>query len=184
MRASVSTATGDDGTTGLIGGRRVSKSAKRICSYGEIDELNALIGLILVEEIPATLRTQLETLQSMLFTLGSDLAAPLEVTSLRIGKKEIALLEQWSVELESALPKLKAFILPRGTYAACLCHQARTVCRRAERLSVACHREEPLNTEALTFINRLSDYLFLAARSINHQNGEEDTPWQRSTTQP
>jgi len=171
---SVTTRTGDDGTTGLFGGQRISKASERIHSYGDTDELNAVVGLVLCEEIPPVICNQLSELQSLLFTLGADLAAPVS-SSVRITPEDVHVVERWISELESQLPSLRNFVLPRGSRSACLLHQARTICRRAERCAVDLSKRETVNPHALVFLNRASDYLFLAARYVN----DEEVEWKQ-----
>ena len=174
---SVTTRTGDDGTTGLLGSQRVSKASKRIHSYGDVDELNAVVGLVLCEKLPDMIQKQLSDLQRLLFTLGSDLAA-LESSAVRIALDDVHVVEEWIRQLESQLPPLRHFILPRGSRSSCLLHQSRTICRRAERWAVGLSERETVNPHALIFLNRVSDYLFLAARTVNHEAGEGEVTWQ------
>ena len=179
-RPSISTRTGDKGTTGLVNGKRVSKSSDRIQSYGDVDELNTIIGLVLAEStLPDPLRTQLCEVQRMLFTLGADLATPMdpEKDAVRISAENVEALEQWGQRLEEDLERLTHFVLPRGSRAVCLLHQARTVCRRAERWMVSLAEHEEVNEHARVYINRLSDYLFLASRTVSKHLKEEETPW-------
>jgi cob(I)alamin adenosyltransferase len=179
-RPSISTATGDDGTTSLFGGGRISKASYRIQAYGDTDELNTIVGTILVEEMPENIRSQLTELQRMLFVLGADLATPLDSTAevSRITEAAVQMIEQWGTELEKSLPSLSHFILPGGTRAACALHRARTVCRRTERWVVALvEKQQKINEHARIFLNRLSDYLFLAARVVNREAGVEEREW-------
>ncbi len=177
-RPSISTATGDNGTTGLYGGKRVSKASDRIHTYGDVDELNALIGVLIAEELPETVRKQLVEVQRMLFILGADLASPQTSPKVpRISERHVAIVEQWGEALEKDLPKLQHFILPSGSRAGSLAHHARTVCRRTERWAVALAAKEKVSPEALIFMNRLSDYLFIVARTINKASGAAETQW-------
>lgn len=182
MRPTISTGTGDDGTTGLLKGKRVSKSAMRIHAIGTIDELNAILGVVLSESgLPEQLRQPLGRVQRALFTVGADLASVSggsRLSALYIGE-----LEQWGVAMEAALPSLSAFILPGGSHIAALLHQARAVCRRAERWVVGLSREEHaegsecnrgVNPEVRVYLNRLSDCLFLAARMANREEAREE----------
>jgi len=179
MRPSLSTATGDDGTTGLYGNSRVSKDDARIHAYGTVDELNASIGIALADaEIPMTLRGQLTELQRMLFTLGADLATREDHPHmLRITELDVAHVEAWGVMFEKDLPRLRHFILPGGSLLGANLHLARTICRRAERWMVTLEKLESVNPHAMVFMNRLSDYLFLAARAANAALGVEETEW-------
>ncbi|HLD63565.1 MAG TPA: cob(I)yrinic acid a,c-diamide adenosyltransferase, partial [Candidatus Peribacteraceae bacterium] len=152
--------------------------------------------LVLAEtDVPDTLRTQLNEIQRLLFTLGADLATPMDGSTAlpsaslragttgnrakvkRMGKREIEILEQWGERHEKNLPQLTHFILPRGPRTACLLHQARTVCRRAERWLVELQKTEAINEAALVWLNRLSDYLFLAARLACKHAGVEEVIW-------
>jgi cob(I)alamin adenosyltransferase len=179
-RPSISTATGDTGTTGLYGGRRISKASPRIQAYGDVDELNAVLGLVLVESsLPPALQTQLMEIQRTLFTLGADLATPVDTGTpvQRISANHVSILEAWGYRFEANLPPLNKFILPSGSRAGCLLHQARTICRRAERWTVQLANDEAVNEHALVYLNRLSDYLFLAARTANQAAGQPETQW-------
>ncbi len=177
MRPTISTAGGDDGSTGLFGGERVSKASVRLHAYGTVDEMNAVLGLVLAEDIPEYLRTQLEQMQKDLFVLGSDLATPLSKEGVRITHDDVQRIEHWGQEIESGLPALTQFILPSGCRAAALLHQARTICRRAERWLVHLAEEEEINEHAKIYLNRLSDYLFLVARAVNKEAKAQETQW-------
>ena len=180
------TRTGDTGETGLFDGTRVSKSDARVATYGDVDELNAWLGLAraaLVTEggghVELPLPRVLEQLQRDLFALGSRLADPSHkiadrVTKAAISPEDIARVETWIDALETELPPLRRFILPGGSPAGAALHVARTVCRRAERAMVALGGLEP---ELLTFINRVSDLLFVMARAANHRQGTADVEW-------
>lgn len=164
------TRTGDRGTTGLFGGTRVSKSSVRLHAYGTLDELNALLGIVLTTTtLPNTLHGQLIEIQSFLFTVGADLATPLESTAniVRTDPLYAKKLERWIDEMAMALEPVTRFILPGGSPAGALLHQARTVCRRAERWIVELKEQEPMTEGVIVVINRLSDYLFTAARYAN-----------------
>lgn len=173
---SIVTKTGDGGETGLFGGKRIPKSDIRLHAYGTVDELNALLGEVLALRVSDALRPQLLRLQHLLFRLGADLAAPLEdrVQTKRIDATHIAEVEGWIDQWESSLPVLRAFILPGGSPAGSALHVARTVCRRAERWTVALSEFEQVNPSAIAFLNRLGDYLFLAARETNRGDGSEE----------
>lgn len=171
---SIVTKTGDNGTTGLLGGTRISKASPRLHAYGTVDELNAILGLVLAEEnLPEPLERQIGSLQHTLFRLGSDLSAPASLSLRRMETEDVVLLEEWITSLENSLPPLQNFIVPGGCRTAALLHHARTVCRRAERWVVTLAEEEPVNPHAQIYLNRLSDYLFLAARRAN-QIGEKE----------
>lgn len=173
------TKTGDDGTTGLFSGKRVSKADLRVETYGTVDELNSIIGLILTYDLPKSTMKHFTTLSNLLFIMGSDLATPSDANVVkykldRIEDKHIEWLEKLIDKYSEDLPELKNFILPGGTRVAALCHQARTVCRRAERLAVALMNNEKISKNIIIFLNRLSDFLFTAARYINNISGIKD----------
>lgn len=173
---SIVTKTGDDGETGLVGGDRVPKSDIRLHACGTVDELNAFLGAVLAGEVPPHVRAHLERLQHLLFHLGTDVATPMAVKNpKRVEAAHTKEVEEWIRALENTLPPLDHFILPGGCRAAAQLHVARTVCRRAERWAVALSEFEDVNREALVFLNRLSDYLFLAARETNRAAGTPDT---------
>jgi cob(I)alamin adenosyltransferase len=167
------TRTGDRGSTGLIGGKRASKADLRFHAIGSVDELNACFGVILAgKSLPKNLRKQLIEIQHLLFRVGADLATPIggKASIERIDAGSAKQLEQWIDMLESALAPLTQFILPGGSASGALLHQARTICRRAERFIVALSEKAQLTTAMLPTINRLSDYLFVAARYANLKN--------------
>ena len=177
------TRTGDQGTTGLFGGDRVEKNHPRIEAYGTVDETNAYLGLARahLHDQPGAARLELllARLQSELFILGADLATPqnARATVPRIEASHIAALEHAIDALEADLPPLKHFILPGGTVAAGMLHVARTVCRRAERLTVAAAEQDTLSPNTAIYLNRLSDLLFVLARWTNHQAGIDEAQW-------
>ena len=166
------TKTGDLGETGLFAGPRVRKDDPRIEAYGTVDELNAHVGLALtVEGLPEPYAEWLRRVQNDLFDLGADISAPEdpERERLRVTPEQTEWLEQRCDEVNATLPPLKSFVLPGGTPAAAQLHVCRTVCRRAERLAIACGQE--LNAEVVRYLNRLSDLLFILSRGANA--GEE-----------
>ncbi|MEY3688762.1 MAG: cob(I)yrinic acid a,c-diamide adenosyltransferase [Ignavibacteria bacterium] len=175
------TKTGDDGTTGLFGGKRVAKFSLRIEAYGTVDELNAVIGVALTHDLPAMVGEPLQHISSLLFTVGSDLATPQDAMQKSsvpvITEEHVDVLEQWIDTYQEHLPALRNFILPGGSKGGAHLHLARTVCRRAERAIVALKQEEEINPIVLRFINRLSDYLFVAARFVNAKEGHDDIEW-------
>ncbi len=173
------TKTGDKGETGLFGGDRIAKNSARISAYGTVDECNALLGIVRTFDIDDELDDILIKIQNQLFVLGSDLATPgdREPSIPRIGSDDVKQLEEWIDHLEASLPKLKQFILPGGSQSSSFLHLARTVCRRAERWAVALLRDEPINIQAAIYLNRLSDFLFVAARSANLKSGHSDHFW-------
>ncbi len=176
------TKTGDKGTTALFGGGRTSKADLRVHAYGEVDELNAVVGLARVDLQLSPLQHWMKSISGWLFMLGADLATPLDSKAAahiqRIEPTYTVQLEQWIDQLEQELPPLRSFILPGGSREAALLHLARTVCRRAERAIVALTEREEINTAVLPFINRLSDFFFVAARWVNYRQGVPDEPWQ------
>ena len=173
------TRTGDDGTTGLYGGTRVPKSSLRMHAYGTIDELNACLGVLLsMQTIPEPVRGQLENVQQMLFEVGADLATPLESRAkvMRMSPAPATAMEQWIDGLEEELSPLTQFIFPSGSVMGAELHRARTVCRRAERWIVELAATEPVTPDVIVYVNRLSDYLFVAARFVNkHLQSPERT---------
>ena len=175
------TRTGDSGETGLLDGQRVPKSNVRVDAYGDVDELNAVLGAVVAEDLPLDLAERLRTLQRDLFALGGRLADPSRrignrVDKVSLGGEDIRRLERWIDELEGELPPLSRFVLPGGTRPGALLHLARTVCRRAERRMVALG-PGALEPELLAFVNRLSDFLFVIARAVNHRAGVAETEW-------
>jgi cob(I)alamin adenosyltransferase len=170
---------GDQGTTSLFGGANIGKNSLRIKAYGTVDELNSILGIVLTHPLSERGETILKELQNQLFVLGADLATlPSKKTKIdRIGQKEIKQLEDWIDELDEQLPSLTAFILPGGAPAGATLHQARTVCRRAERHTVALKLENPVSDETIIYLNRLSDLLFVMARFENRESGETETQW-------
>lgn len=168
------TRTGDDGTTGLGDGTRVGKNSPRVHAMGEIDELTSAIGCVLAEELPDHIAQALTWVQNDLFDLGGEVCIPGRSAMWDAHLEEI---ERRIESLREPLPTLKEFILPGGTRAAAACHLARAVCRRAERSLVALGRVEGVSELGIRYMNRLSDLLFLAARSINAAAGHPETLW-------
>lgn len=170
------TRTVDAGTTGLGNGNRVSKNSLRIHTLGEVDEVNAAIGILLCEELPEDVRTLLTNVQHDLFDLGGEVCIPgMEM----ITAKQVQHLEDELDRFNDDLEPLKDFILPGGTRAAALSHQARTICRRAERMIVALGQEEAVNDAPRQYLNRLSDLLFVLGRVLNRAGGRGDVLWQK-----
>jgi len=168
--AKIYTKTGDKGDTGLFGGKRVGKDSARICAYGDIDELNAVLGLCRKENDDPGLERILHMWQKGLFVLGADLATPLDRRALsfrRIDAAHVKRLEEYIDALDAKLPALNNFILPSGSGSACFLHLARTVCRRVERSLVALTRKEKVNTQVPIYLNRLGDLLFVMARTAD-----------------
>jgi cob(I)alamin adenosyltransferase len=169
---------GDAGETSLGDGSRVSKLDGRIGAYGAVDELNSLLGVVLAGDCPAALRPTLERVQNELFDVGADLAVPWGIEDrLRVDQAQIDALEADCDRFNADLPSLRSFVLPGGTAAAAALHVARTVCRRAERDALAAGLEHELNPLALVYLNRLSDLLFILARSANASAGRDEPLW-------
>lgn len=170
------TRTGDAGTTGLVDGSRRSKAEPRMVAIGEVDEANSAIGVALLA-IEGGLAAQLTRIQNDLFDLGADLATPGEVEgALRIIPEQVARLEAEIDAMNAALSPLTSFILPGGSTGSAHLHLARAITRRAERAAVALAEQEAINPPALAYLNRLSDWLFVAARMVN-QSGASDVLW-------
>ena len=168
------TRSGDKGQTSLIGGKRVSKSNPRVNAYGTLDELNALISLVLSAATSDEMEKDLLQIQHMIFDCGTDLATPNNQAKLLIKVQDVTWLEDRIDFYTSQVPGLKAFILPGGCLAASHLHLARTVARRAEREIVALMESEAVNEHVLSYINRLSDYLFVTARFANFETGTKE----------
>ncbi|MEZ4858794.1 MAG: cob(I)yrinic acid a,c-diamide adenosyltransferase [Flavobacteriaceae bacterium] len=181
------TKTGDKGTTALFGGTRVPKHHIRIESYGTVDELNSHLGLIRDQEMNYHYKKILMEIQDKLFTLGAILATDPKKAILKSGKErlnipkiqeeDILLLEKEIDSMNDALPPMTHFVLPGGHTTVSYCHIARTVCRRAERLTSFLHENEPVDTTVLIYLNRLSDYLFVLARKLSFDLNAEEIKW-------
>jgi cob(I)alamin adenosyltransferase len=181
------TRSGDQGETGLGDGSRVPKDHPRVAAYGSVDELNAVLGLLLSLHPRPAEADLVQSVQNDLFDVGADLCAPQPPDEapgarLRVRPEQSARLEAAIDRLNAALRPLSSFVLPGGRPAAAWCHLARTVCRRAERAVVTLARAEAVNPEAVVYLNRLSDLLFVLARVYNN-NGQEDVLWQPGQTQ-
>jgi len=169
---------GDAGETSLGDGSRVAKLDSRITAYGTTDELNSIIGVVLAGDCPAELDALLRRIQNELFDLGADLSVPFGVEGrLRVGQSLVDALEAECDRFNEALPDLKSFVLPGGTQAAAMLHVARTVCRRAERETLAAAAEHDVNPLVAVYLNRLSDLLFILARAANALAGAEEPLW-------
>lgn len=168
------TRTGDDGTTGLGDGSRIDKDSLRVQAMGDVDELNAVIGVLLTEPLPGLMTTILTGIQHDLFDIGGEVCIP---GHSMLKAERIDLLESTLDGLNESLAPLKEFILPGGTRAAAYCHLARTVCRRAERSLIKLKRQENVTATSLQYLNRLSDLLFVMSRAINHNAGCSDVLW-------
>jgi cob(I)alamin adenosyltransferase len=171
------TKTGDDGTTGLGDGARVPKYSPRVDAYGTVDEANSAIGIVLAHDaVPDRIRSTLVDVQHDLFELGGELCIPGHSA---ITETFIARLENDLDEFNADLPALAEFILPGGGHAAAACHLARTIVRRAERVSANLAREEPVRPEVLRYLNRLSDLLFVVARVLSREESGQEVLWNR-----
>ena len=181
------TKTGDKGTTALYGGTRVPKYTLRIEAYGTADELNSHIGLIRDQKIDARASETLLKIQNEIFTIGAMLATPPDKEKLKSGKdrlnihkiskEDILFLEKEIDFMDQTLPQMTNFILPGGHQTVSFCHIARCVCRRTERLAVHLNENEPINHLIITYLNRLSDYLFVLARKLTIDNHATEVPW-------
>ena len=180
------TKTGDDGETGLMAGQRVAKDHPRVESYGTVDELNAMLGLARAAGLPQGVDAVIQRVQNELFNLGSQLAAsdPAQLPIPLITDENVTALERDIDRLEQALAPLTMFILPAGGLAAAALHVARTVCRRAERrvVTLAARPGEHVPETVIRYLNRLGDFLFVAARVANARDGLGDVIWSRSGT--
>lgn len=176
----VYTKKGDEGKTGLIGGTRILKSSLRIEAYGTVDELNSYIGLLRDYLTDQKSIEQLLVIQDRLFTLGSHLAADPEKSKMKLPEildSDVEILEKWIDEMDAQLEPMKSFVLPGGHPTVSICHVARCVCRRAERITVDLSQNEKINFLILKYLNRLSDYLFVLSRYLVKQLNVEETPW-------
>ena len=178
------TKTGDTGETGLFGGARVSKASDRIAAYGEIDELNSVVGRARLGRFGDDFDALLEGIQSQLFDVGAELASPHKSAGIAlVSEAEVEAMGQAIDRAETELPPLRTFVLPGGSPMACDLHLARTVCRRAERHVVALQATDPVRPEVLRYLNRLSDLLFVLARFATRRAGIPDVPWVGRGTQ-
>lgn len=168
------TRTGDDGTTGLGDGSRVAKDSARVAAYGTVDEANSAIGVLLAVDLPDDIRALLTTVQHQMFDLGGELCIPGHAA---IDDADIDRLEQQLDHYNDPLPALKDFILPAGGEAASRCHLARTIVRRAERECVTLARHDAVRPQAIQYLNRLSDLLFVLARVLARHDGQGEVLW-------
>lgn len=171
------TRTGDKGTTGLATGDRIPKFDARMQAIGETDELNSVIGVLLTHELPEAVRATLSRAQHTLFNLGGELSMPGMVF---IKEDDVERLEEAVEVLNESLPPLKEFVLPGGNPSAAACHVARAVTRRVERRLWELNEREPLNEFTPRYANRLSDYLFVAARTLARMNGGQEVSWNKN----
>ncbi|MFM2397253.1 MAG: hypothetical protein RLZZ144_503 [Pseudomonadota bacterium] len=170
------TRTGDNGTTGIADGSRLSKDAARIVALGELDELNAQLGVLLCEALTTELRLALLKVQNDLFDLGGSLAVPGAI----FDENKLLRLDELIIQYNAVLPALKEFILPGGCRAAAQCHVVRTVARRAERSYVHLMHSDSVSADGLRYLNRLSDLLFVLGRTLNLVANQAETYWQPS----
>lgn len=174
---------GDDGRTGLIGGRRVFKHDPRVACYGDVDETNAAIGVVIANCKDKQINQRLQQVQNELFVLGGELATPIdEKPPTAITQDHATNIEHWIDEASAETPPLRQFVLPGGSATAAQLHFARTVCRRAERSVVALAQQETISPWPVIYLNRLSDYLFALARLTNTREGVADIPWVAPTS--
>ncbi|MGB5204641.1 cob(I)yrinic acid a,c-diamide adenosyltransferase [Eudoraea sp.] len=181
------TKTGDNGSTSLFGGTRVPKHHIRINGYGTVDELNSWLGLLRDQEMDTHYREILITIQDQLFTVGAILATDPEKAQLKSGKerlniplismKDVTQLENEMDIMNETMPEMTHFILPGGHTTVSYCHIARTICRRAERMVTLLHENEPVDSMVLTYLNRLSDYLFVLARKLSYDLKADEIKW-------
>ena len=177
------TRTGDAGETALFGGGRTRKSDGRVIAYGEVDELNAVLGMAVLRVADGWVKWRLQIVQADLFAMGAHLATPPAREGRRsprlppLPEERVEEMERWMDEASAALPELRSFILPGGSEGGAALHLARTVCRRAERAVVALAVDDVVHPVILAFLNRLSDFLFVAARRENALAGAAERPW-------
>ena len=171
------TRTGDDGTTGLGNGKRVEKTSARIEAMGAVDELNSIIGLLITELNSTSMEKFLSDVQHSLFDLGGELSLPNQQL---LSAEKIDLIENSLDSMNEQLSPLKEFVLPGGSRAAAICHQARSVCRRAERRLLSLGMQEEISATSSKYLNRLSDFLFVMARSLNRDSHVPDVLWKKS----
>ena len=182
---SIATKTGDQGDTGRFGGGRISKTDIRICAIGTVDELNSAIGLICARnDINIEIMHVLRRIQECCFCIGSALSLSEHASSHekeyipRVTQSDVAFLERKIDETEHRLSPQRRFILPGGAPSAAMCFWIRSVARRAERIVVQAHEQEPVDEQILPFLNRLSDYFYVLARFLNQEQGEDEVEWQ------
>jgi cob(I)alamin adenosyltransferase len=184
------TRTGDDGSTGLVGGSRVKKASQKVSAYGDVDELNAHLGLCLCLASDMTkglIGDKLVTIQNELFDIGAELATPADAHwegMLKANQEHVEKLELWIDELNAPLPPLKSFILPGGSMLAAQLHIARTVCRRAERSILLVHDQEPVSSSIREYMNRLSDLLFVMSRAVLLAENKPEYLWVPGASRP
>lgn len=182
MKSNLYTRTGDDGTTSLVDGTRIAKDSARLEAYGTLDEFSSFLGVVLShKDCPEELKGQMLEVQSLLFDFGAYLATPSPEGEPKVSgvDEDLSKLESWIDVLDEQTPKIQKFVLPGGSELAAHCHVARTVCRRAERRILTLSATEYVDPQLISYINRLSDYLFIAARFINFMSGIDEIVWER-----
>ena len=182
MKSNLYTGTGDSGTTSLVGGQRISKCCARLEAYGTVDEFSSFLGVVSSSDrCPEEIKSQILDIQNRLFDIGCYLATGVEKGEIpscdALNAVCIECIENWIDSLDAQTPKIRAFVLPGGSMLSAHCHVARTVCRRAERRILTLAEIEYVDPVVLRWFNRLSDYLFIAARYINHVNGVDELVW-------
>ncbi len=182
-KSNVYTRTGDQGTTSLTDGSRAPKDSVRLEAYGTLDEFSSFLGEVAASRnTPEELRGQWRVIQNKLFNIGGYLASPPDSGfPAGVGEKDVETVEGWIDALDEQLPKIRAFILPGGSEDAARAHVARAVCRRTERRIISLNALEPVEPLVIKYINRLSDYLFIAARYLNFINGIEEIIWDKDS---
>lgn len=179
-KSNVYTRTGDNGTTGLVGGQRIPKSHTRLETYGTADELNSFVGLLLTEVTNDEDRQQLILIQNDLFSVGCELATIDRTARRAVTPADVERLEESIDQMDALCGGWKGFILPGGSRAAALAHACRTICRRLERRIYSIDDEVPTDPTLMQYVNRLSDYMFLFAKKQNYLLGVEEKIWQKS----
>lgn len=183
MKSNLYTRTGDSGSTSLVDGSRAGKDSLRVDTYGDIDELSSVLGLLASSKgCPEEIRAEIRHIQNLLFSLGAYLATPIptgEAQDVDGMAAETEKVEGWIDSLDERTPKIRRFVLPGGSEESSRCHLARTVCRRAERKVVRLGRDSYVDPQVAAYLNRLSDYLFIAARYLNFISGVEEVVWER-----
>lgn len=179
------TRTGDQGETGLWRNRRVGKGSLRVHAIGAVDECNTVIGLALCEQLPSVVVDVVKPAQSVLFVVGTELMVPPGADPgddlPRLSDADVTRLERAIDSLQARLPDVRSFVLPGGSRAAAVLHHARAVCRRSERATAELNEAETVSSVVMTYLNRLSDLLYVAARYCNHEDGVGDVEWSRRT---
>lgn len=175
------TRTGDDGSTGLGDGQRVAKDSPRVEAYGTVDELNSALGVLRATDIAAAHQPLLATIQQELFDLGGELSIP---GAALVQPEAVERLEQALDDYNTALPPLQEFVMPGGSAAGAACHMARAICRRAERRLCTLAKGEAVSDTAVRYLNRLSDLLFVLARTLNSAAAADEVLWQGSKVRP